>query len=126
MNVYDLEVSNGGPKMSVYPQPARTPVGLDNVRGSGEFRGSPTMSRLAAMLSGPAGRPVLDKTGLSERYNIILKFSAGLPPDGDAAEPTAPDLFTAVQQQLGLRLRPARSKLEVVVVDSIDEMPSEN
>jgi uncharacterized protein (TIGR03435 family) len=74
-------------------------------------------------------RPVIDKTGLTGVYNFTLDFSwqqisAG-PSPGGASEPASPDIFTALQQQLGLKLEPARGQVSHLVVDHI-ERPSEN
>lgn len=94
-----------------------------------------TMEEFAGrMLPGFAGRPVVDKTGLAGRYDIHLEFSrdptagpmmlngAPMPPPPEGA---APSIFTAVQEQLGLKLVPDRAPVEVIVVDSAQK-PSEN
>jgi uncharacterized protein (TIGR03435 family) len=74
-------------------------------------------------------RPVIDKTGLTGVYNFTLDFSwqqltAGTSQAG-ASEPAGPDIFTALQQQLGLKLEPARGQVSHLVVDHL-ERPSEN
>jgi uncharacterized protein (TIGR03435 family) len=66
---------------------------------------------------------VVDKTGLDGKYDFTLKFSlddAPVSPDNDA-----PSIFTAVQEQLGLKLVPAKGMQEVLVVDSAS-MPTAN
>ncbi len=79
-----------------------------------------------------ADRPVLDKTGLVGQYDFKLVFAPdpsspegqfGGPARADA--PTAPDLFTAIQQQLGLKLDGVKAPADVIVIDSI-ERPTEN
>ena len=85
--------------------------------------GATTMATLAQILKGQAGRPVLDRTGLSGTYNVSLKWTLTLGtdvPTGDAVS-----IFTAVQEQLGLKLESAIAALDVVVIDRI-ERPSEN
>jgi uncharacterized protein (TIGR03435 family) len=97
------------------------------------FRNSP-MSQFAAVLQNSMDRPVVDQSGLSERYDFTLTFTP------DAAEPgflggaagtagnnpdAAPDLFTAFQQQLGLKLEPTKAPIDVMVIDQV-ERPSEN
>jgi uncharacterized protein (TIGR03435 family) len=75
------------------------------------------------------GRPVIDKTGLTGLYDFTLEFdpraaTGGTPVDGQ--DPPAPDIFIAIQQQLGLRLLDAKVPFDVVVVDSAERVPSEN
>jgi uncharacterized protein (TIGR03435 family) len=78
-------------------------------------------------------RPVVDQSGLSGRYDFTLTFTAdpaqaarlgGPPPPADNPD-SAPDLFAAFQQQLGLKLEPARAPTGVMVIDKV-ERPSEN
>lgn len=80
-------------------------------------------------------QPVVDRTGLTDRYDFSLRYTpdpsahltnipnatAPRTTDGDAL----PDLFTAFQQQLGLKLESTRGPVDIVVVDSI-ERPSDN
>ena len=81
---------------------------------------------------GIASRPVVDKTGLTGAYNFSLDFAphqgAG-PASSDegpsTSEPAKPDLFTALQEQLGLKLEPAKGPVSHLFVDHI-ERPSEN
>jgi uncharacterized protein (TIGR03435 family) len=87
-----------------------------------------TIASIANFLRSPAGRIVVDKTGLEGLYDV--EFSYASPQlggrDGAAPNPTdAPELFTAVQEQLGLKLEPSRTKVEVLVVDHV-EPPTEN
>jgi uncharacterized protein (TIGR03435 family) len=74
------------------------------------------LSRLAADLGGVAGRIVVDQTGLAGRFDLELHWSAG----EKSAASDDPTLFTAVQEQLGLRLKPATGPVEMLVIDSID------
>lgn len=72
------------------------------------------------------GRPVIDRTGLAGRWDIELQFAcaAGLQVAQD--QPNAPaSVFTAVQEQLGLKLEPRKEKMEVLVIDSV-ERPTAN
>ncbi len=81
---------------------------------------------LVLMLSGLAERTVVDKTGLTGSYDVNLRWT----PD-DAVGPSQtsldsnPSFFTAVQEQLGLKLEPSREPLDTIVVDHV-ERPSEN
>jgi uncharacterized protein (TIGR03435 family) len=79
------------------------------------------------------GRMVLDKTGLTGKYDFMLRWTpdAGMGGAGDggaspaAADASGPGLFTALQEQLGLRLDATRGAVDTIVIDSV-EMPSEN
>ena len=74
-------------------------------------------------------RPVVDKTGLSGKFDFELSWvpDLSLPAVGDPASPptVGPSLLTAVQEQLGLRLESARGPVEMLVIDKV-ERPSEN
>ncbi len=80
-------------------------------------------------------RPVIDKTGLARRFDIRVSFSPnestpglrGPEPDtpGATSDPTGPTIFTAMQEQLGLKLTPAKGPIEFLVIDHV-ERPSEN
>ncbi len=81
-----------------------------------------TMADVARNLSGPAGRMVVDKTGLVGYWDFDLKYMpdpAGAPPALSAPGDSA-SLFTALQEQLGLRLEAQRTAVETLVIDSAD------
>jgi uncharacterized protein (TIGR03435 family) len=82
-----------------------------------------TMEDLARQISLTAGRPVIDKTGLKGFYKYTLDWlSANQPPDPNLA---IPSIFTAVQEQLGLKLESVKAPVEMLIVDHA-EKPSEN
>jgi len=87
-----------------------------------------TLALLAGELAQTLGRPVLDNTGIAGRYDLTLKWTPddGPPPmlNGEP-DTSAPNLFTAIQEQLGLKLEPTKAPVPVLVVDHA-EMPSEN
>jgi uncharacterized protein (TIGR03435 family) len=98
--------------------------------------GGTTMEQFATMISGTAQRVVIDKTGLTGYYDIALTYTPtgdqlpqGAPPPGAPApppiDPDGPTFFTAIQEQLGLKLDNQRGPVEVVVIDSIQQ-PTEN
>lgn len=125
MPIYELVVAKSGVKMVIFP--ARPPR-QDTTRSpriAAMMGDAATTTRLAEMLSNISGRPVVDKTGLTERYDFILSYSRPQGP-GELPDNTPPDLFTAIQEQLGLRLQPARASIEVIVVDHIERRPTEN
>ena len=79
-----------------------------------------TMARLVENLSRVGlGRSVIDKTGLAGSYDVHLKWTA------DPDDPLEPSLFTALREQLGLKLESAKGPVEVLVIDHA-EKPSEN
>ena len=90
--------------------------------------------QFTAILQNFLDKPVVDQSGLSERYDCTVTFTLdpaqaarlGAPPTPAAENPdAAPDLFTAFQQQLGLKLEPTRASVDVMVIDKV-EKPSEN
>jgi uncharacterized protein (TIGR03435 family) len=83
---------------------------------------------LTQELSRELGRGIIDKTEIKGRYDLTLKWT----PDAGAATDSAassadsgPSIFTAVQEQLGLKLEPAKAPVQVLVIDHA-EMPSQN
>jgi bla regulator protein BlaR1 len=119
--VYELMIAKGGPK---FAQAAAGPPGA-HIHGLGKTAFAANnlpMAGLASYLADRVHRTVIDKTGLTERYDLALKWSAD-----DAPETTdaAPSIFTALQEQLGLKLQPAKGPVERLVVDHV-EMPSAN
>jgi uncharacterized protein (TIGR03435 family) len=92
-----------------------------------------TMTNLAGMLTKDVGRPVLDRTSLDSAYDLELEWASDLglthaPPGSAGADQLTPgglSLFTALQDQLGLRLESTRGPVEVLVVDRA-EGPSPN
>lgn len=108
------------------------PSGCESVRinpgGTASLSGVRT-DMIARILTPYVGRPVIDKTGLTSYYNVTLKWTdvgnasvapPGLPPGTLPLDPDAPNLFTAVQEQLGLKLENGRAPLDVVVIDSVE------
>jgi uncharacterized protein (TIGR03435 family) len=90
-----------------------------------KFGGLPTASFTQAF-SGPAGRMVVDRTGLIGSWDFELTFAPqqrGQAPGGNTANDSdLPSFFTAMQEQLGLKLEPTKGPVAVVVIESI-EMP---
>jgi uncharacterized protein (TIGR03435 family) len=101
--------------------------GTRGTTGRMQVGGMPLLS-FANMLSGRVQRTVVDRTGLAGAWDFEINFapeSAPIPappgvelPPGD---PTAPSLFTAIQEQLGLRLQSTKGPVEVLVVDRIEQ-----
>jgi uncharacterized protein (TIGR03435 family) len=87
---------------------------------------------LAHAFKGMVDRPVLDKTGLTGKYDFKLEFSfvglgGPLSRQAPAEEPTgAPSLFTALQDQLGLKLEPKKDPIDFLVIDHAEQTPTDN
>jgi uncharacterized protein (TIGR03435 family) len=134
--IYEMVVAKGGAKITAVEPPGSDPEADKNKEFKGMGRGSMRVNNtqltahdvpldsLAYTLSGRLSRTVVDKTGLKGKFDLVLTWS---PDDGSAAasDSSAPSLFTALQEQLGLRLQPAKGPVETLVVDHV-EMPSEN
>ena len=91
-----------------------------------------TIPTLARLMSGWVSdhRPVEDRTGLTGNFDIDLDWTPDQPLPADAppllsADPNGAGLFTALREQLGLRLEPAKNSIDIVVVDYA-ERPTEN
>jgi uncharacterized protein (TIGR03435 family) len=86
-------------------------------------------SMLAEILHTPGEEQIVDKTGLTGRYDFTLEYGNTMPGasrEGDAQIPIAASIFTVLQQQLGLQLIAKRLPFDVVVVESVDRAPAEN
>ncbi len=84
-----------------------------------------SMGDLARLLSSEAGRPVFDGTGLLGTYDLELRWAPSTPSQPETAPSDLPDFFTAVREQLGLRLQPSRGPVDRLVIDQV-ERPTEN
>jgi len=117
---YALVVANGGPKLQAtkgdhFP-------GFRVRTGAGWLEGfNWSMPYLATMLQSQAGRPVVDKSGLSGSYDVKLVFAPDMSTDS-----TLPSLFTALQETLGLKLESQDVPVDFVVIDHVDREPTEN
>ncbi len=90
--------------------------------------GSTTMDALVPSFSGLAGRQVFNRTNLQGNYSLTLRFSPPRAPGptSDAPLPDdAPEFFTALQEQLGLKLQPEKTLVPVFVIDHL-ERPTDN
>jgi uncharacterized protein (TIGR03435 family) len=109
---YAMEVAKGGAKM----EKAETNGDSTNsFRGRLEAKGT-TMARLAEVLSRQMDLPVVDQTKLEGAFNFTLKWQ---PENNGAAAETVdalPSIFTALQEQLGLRLRATKAPIEMLVI----------
>ena len=130
--VYELLVAKGGPKLQ---EDTASPGSRMGMRGPGAVTAERASVAMFAQLLGTlTGRPVVDKTGLTSTYAFMLNWTPDVGEGGprgpggpDVAPPDSngPSLFTAIQEQLGLRLQSAKGPVENLVIESV-ERPSAN
>jgi len=117
----------GGPERGVLAPGGRPACGM--MIGPGQVvAGGMPITQLALMLSQLTQRIVVDRTGLTGNFDIDLTFTPermpqGTPPPGvqlPAIDPNGPSVFTAVQEQLGLKLESDRGPVEVLVIDHVE------
>jgi uncharacterized protein (TIGR03435 family) len=82
-----------------------------------------TMEQLASKLSNQLDMPVIDATGLAGGYDFDLHWSGRT---ADGTDDSSRNLFSAVESQLGLRLRPRKAAVTIIVIDHADRVPTEN
>jgi uncharacterized protein (TIGR03435 family) len=105
----------------------RTTVGKARTRVEGKHS-AVTMQELALNLQTTLGRPVIDRSGFTGTFDVEYAFSVENPTVGAAApaQPAdLPDMFTALQEQIGLKLDAQRNPVDVVVIDAV-EQPTAN
>ena len=125
LSVYALTLAKSGPK---FGKSHGDPNGYPGLGfGPGNMGATnATMAEIAeAMQQGAADRPVVDQTGLAGRFDLRMRWTpAGAPAETQAAD-APPDLFTAMQEQLGLKLVATKAPVNVIMVDRV-KRPSAN
>lgn len=133
--VYNLVVAKGGPKL----KESEGGPGRDQVRmGRGLVQAqSAAVGSMTNLLANQLGRPVIDKTGLTGRYDFKLEWTPDegqnamirqMHPDAPPTAPVdngGPSIFTALQEQLGLKLENSKGPVEMLVIEKV-EKPTEN
>jgi uncharacterized protein (TIGR03435 family) len=137
LSVYAVEVGKGGPKMTKTASAPNDPPGF-GFRKLGDLTvRNLTMADFATWMQTVLDKPVVDQSGLTDRYDFTLSWtpdnsqfaqfrSAGAtvaPPTDDPNAP--PSLYTAMQEQLGMKLEPVKAPADVIVIDRV-EKPSAN
>ena len=153
MTTYSLVVARSGVKMkesAADPAPLKDPPPngskpelkghMLRMMGPGRIESEGTTTNmLAHLLSQQLGKTVVDKTGLTARYDYTLQWTpddapppgapgagpAGAPAEANAPDTVGPSLFTAVEEQLGLKLESSKGMVDVIVIDHM-EAPSAN
>jgi uncharacterized protein (TIGR03435 family) len=117
MPVYELVVAHGGPKLREKVSEGRPGASFFQPRNWWGNYG--TMGDLASKLSGPTGGVVIDKTGLGTKtFNYFLKWTSD---SQSGMAGGTPSIFTALEEQLGLKLVPATGSVDVLVIDHIEK-----
>lgn len=121
--IFTLAVAKGGPKF----KPTETDTGItsNSNRAHWHVTSKGSMRRFAEFLTDQVGRPVIDKTGLTGSFDLTLDWAVDDPAARNDAE-TGPSLFTALQEQLGLKLESGKGPVETIVVDRAERAPTDN
>jgi uncharacterized protein (TIGR03435 family) len=129
LTVYELVVAKGGPKFKETKEDADTnkyfgiraaPQRTRQLAGK-----DATMDGLAVLLSSEVSHVVVDKTGLAGKYDLNAEWVQDAGAAQSADEPSGLTIFTALEEQLGLKLQAAKGPVRVLVIDHV-EKPSEN
>jgi uncharacterized protein (TIGR03435 family) len=124
--VYELVVAKGGPKLTLAKDGESTMLSsLNNAQEAGIAAKAATFDEFVHSIlwtADPAlgGRPVVNQTGLQGAYDFTLRWGTAVASVDQEGSSDAPSLFTAIQEQLGLRLVPSKASVEMIVIDSID------
>jgi uncharacterized protein (TIGR03435 family) len=135
LSVYVLSVAKGGPKFTKSASDPSSPPGLGGPPGRMMVRNA-SMEEFAEVMQGTLDRPVVDQTGLKDRYDFQFRwtpdesqYGGRVPPpssgDNTPAADAPPPLFTAIQEQVGLKLDAMKAPAKVMVIESV-EKPSAN
>ena len=153
MPIYAMTVAKNGPKVQALrgircldpiggDEPSADDIASGSIQSCGGYSDGPgqilsptvTMAKLASILSTTVSRTVVDKTGLDGVYDIALKWvpdDSSTPPAPDTPAPAVsadhgPSIFTALQEQIGLRLESQKGPVEILVIDHVEKTPTPN
>jgi len=147
VTVYELTVLKKGPKLREFLESAPPPAdgklsttekdGFVRIRpgplpvewGEGiihAWGGGETVTELVNYLSSELRARVVDKTGLTGKYDYNLEYSRALSTATDSPADSAPDFVTAVRDQLGLKLESKKGPIDLLVIDHIEKTPTAN
>lgn len=119
---YALVISKKGERLFEASHSGASDPGAVHTRHGEIIGDGVSIAGLARVLSQQIGRPIADETGLKGAYDLKLDWAPEMDPNSTAtsAVDTGPSIFTAVQEQLGLRLESAKVPVRVLVVDHIE------
>jgi uncharacterized protein (TIGR03435 family) len=145
--IYDLLVAKKGPKLkAVTAQPTDEQIAtalpgegadgfpklsmpssgivIETKNGAARITANAvTLAKFAEMLSGRVGRPVIDRTEIAGTYSFVVYFT---PEGATPSDSSEPDIFAAMQEQLGLRLEARKGPVEMLVIDYAEKIPTGN
>lgn len=123
MSHYALVLAKNGPRIKPVKE---VPDGFRGTTFGGRIESILPMPMLAYLLSRfETERPIIDGTGLNGMYQITLEWTLSRQLQGADNAP-GPSLFTAIEEQLGLKLEARKGPVEILVVDSAQKVPTEN
>lgn len=115
---FALVETKSGPKL----KPSQGPSGPSYITPNEIVCSNWSIGQFAStLLSRSVGSPVADKTGIKGKYDIVLHFAPM-----DSTDSPLPSIFTAVQEQLGLKLKPEKISTQILVIDHVNREPTEN
>ncbi|HEX3880604.1 MAG TPA: TIGR03435 family protein [Bryobacteraceae bacterium] len=138
MSVYGLTVDKAGPKIKPHEASNGGDPWIDQAQSPFlHFKLTATfcpMEYFAWRLGQLVDRPIADMTNLKGGYDFTLEYTADLPPNipenaqinGAPIDTSGPNIFTAVRQQLGLRLEPQKAPVQVMVIDHVEKPSGDN
>ncbi len=120
---FALAVAKNGPKI----QPVADVGGHNNDNRPGKIqRQRTTIGDFASALSFILRQPVVDETHMEGRYNVVLTYTPERGPDSPPEANDGPSIFTALEEQLGLKLETRKVPVDVLVIDRCQKLPTEN
>jgi len=123
MSYLALVIAKNGPKIKLLKE---VPDGFRGTTYGGRINSVLPMPMLAYLLSRfETERPIIDSTGLNGLYEVKLEWTLARQLQ-NADSPPGPSLFTAIDEQLGLKLEARKGPVEILVVDSAEKVPTEN
>jgi uncharacterized protein (TIGR03435 family) len=114
---YALVVAKNGPKL----RPSKEISGHGQIESDRLLCPGCSLGALAGMLARVTGRPIADKTGIKGTYDIKLEYAPN-----DATDSPLASIFTALQEQQGLKLIPQKVPVEILAIDHAERVPTEN
>lgn len=133
LSVYAVTLAKSGPKLSKTADASGAPLPSFGIGpGALSIRNGTIADFISLILNAILDRPVVDQSGLTGRFDFTMKYTpdasqaiAGTPERATDPAEAPPDLFTAMQQQLGLKLESTKAPVDVLLIDRL-EKPSEN